>query len=147
MKVKEMSQLRLRPNVTFTEENGYDYGGLSRYHEIYLTLAKLLYTLVLLGNGSTYCPKRCSILTMACLSMQLGEGTNTPLFPGDQRVGISCSDDYTLQISPNSGLYNPGHLEYFRFFGRVCGLAIYNSMIIDGQFKGGPLTSCTSSCF
>ena len=55
------------------------------------------------------------------------------MFPGDQRVGVSCSDDYTLQISPNSGLCNPGHLEYFRFYGRVCGLAIYNNMIIDGQ--------------
>ena len=25
------------------------------------------------GNGSTCCQKRCSILTMVCLSMQLGE--------------------------------------------------------------------------
>ncbi|KAL5481304.1 hypothetical protein EMCRGX_G021437 [Ephydatia muelleri] len=34
---------------------------------------------------------------------------------------------------PNSGLYNPGHLDYFKFIGRVCGLAIYHNMIIDGE--------------
>ena len=56
-----------------------------------------------------------------------------PAFLAYQSVGISCSDDYTLQISPNSGLCNPGHLEYFKFYGRVCGMAIYNNMIIDGQ--------------
>ncbi|KAL5481303.1 hypothetical protein EMCRGX_G021436 [Ephydatia muelleri] len=46
----------------------------------------------------------------------------------------AASDDYTLQISPNSGLCNPGHLEYFKFYGRVCGMAIYNNMIIDAFF-------------
>ena len=81
MKVRDTNKLRLRPNVTFTGENGYDYGGLSRYRESYVSLAKTLYKPVLLGNGSTCCPKRCSILTMVCLSMQLGEGTNIPSVP------------------------------------------------------------------
>ena len=56
-----------------------------------------------------------------------------PAFLAYQSLVPTCSNDYTLQISPNSGLYNPGHLDYFKFIGRVCGLAIYHNMIIDGQ--------------
>ena len=39
MKVKDPNQLRLRPNVTFNGERGYDYGGLSRYNENDVSLA------------------------------------------------------------------------------------------------------------
>ncbi|KAL5481313.1 hypothetical protein EMCRGX_G021449 [Ephydatia muelleri] len=39
-----------------------------------------------------------------------------------------------IHINPNSGLYNPGHLDYFKFIGRVFGLAVYNNMIIDAFF-------------
>ena len=48
-------------------------------------------------------------------------------------LSLLCSDNYTLQISPNSALYNQEHLQYFKFIGRVCGLAVYNTMVIDGQ--------------
>ena len=44
-----------------------------------------------------------------------------------------CSDDYTLQISPESGRYNQNHLEYFRFIGRICGMAVYHNRLIDGE--------------
>ncbi|XP_064390613.1 uncharacterized protein LOC135338422 isoform X2 [Halichondria panicea] len=46
----------------------------------------------------------------------------------------SASDDYTLQISPNSGAYNERHLEYFRFVGRICGMAVYHNRLIDAFF-------------
>ena len=42
------------------------------------------------------------------------------------------SDDYTLQINPESGTYNENHLDYFHFTGRVCGMAIYHKKLIDG---------------
>ena len=43
------------------------------------------------------------------------------------------SDDYTLQISPESGTYNENHLDYFRFIGRICGMAVYHNRLIDGE--------------
>jgi E3 ubiquitin-protein ligase NEDD4 len=46
----------------------------------------------------------------------------------------SASDDYTLQINPNSGIYNENHLDYFKFIGRVCGMAIYHKHLIDAFF-------------
>lgn len=44
------------------------------------------------------------------------------------------SDNYTLQINPNSGLVNENHLEYFYFIGRVVGMAAYHNRLIDGFF-------------
>ena len=46
---------------------------------------------------------------------------------------MPCSDDYTLQISPESGTYNENHLDYFRFIGRICGMAVYHNRLIDGE--------------
>ena len=46
---------------------------------------------------------------------------------------LPCSDDYTLQISPESGTYNENHLDYFRFIGRICGMAVYHNRLIDGE--------------
>jgi E3 ubiquitin-protein ligase NEDD4 len=46
---------------------------------------------------------------------------------------LFCSDDYTLQISPESGTYNENHLDYFRFIGRICGMAVYHNRLIDGE--------------
>ncbi|KAG7269835.1 hypothetical protein CRUP_032358, partial [Coryphaenoides rupestris] len=43
----------------------------------------------------------------------------------------SATDNYTLQINPNSGLCNEDHLSYFKFIGRVAGMAdseYYNSL-------------------
>ena len=44
------------------------------------------------------------------------------------------SDNYTLQINPNSGLVNEHHLDYYYFIGRVVGMAVYHNRLIDGFF-------------
>lgn len=46
----------------------------------------------------------------------------------------SAIDNYTLQINPNSGLCNPEHEQFFHFFGRVCGMAVYHGKLVDGFF-------------
>lgn len=51
----------------------------------------------------------------------------------------SNSDNYTLQINPDSGYFNEHHLEYFRFVGRVCGMAVYHQKLVDGKL-------CASIC-
>jgi len=43
-------------------------------------------------------------------------------------------DIYALQISPNSCI-NPEHLAYFKFIGRIVGLAIYHGHYIDCSFS------------
>jgi E3 ubiquitin-protein ligase NEDD4 len=45
----------------------------------------------------------------------------------------SAHDNYTLQINPHSGV-NPEHLNYFKFIGRVVGLAIFNRRFLDAFF-------------
>ncbi|CEJ01228.1 Putative E3 ubiquitin-protein ligase [Rhizopus microsporus] len=45
----------------------------------------------------------------------------------------SAHDNYTLQINPHSGI-NPEHLNYFRFIGRVVGLAIFHRRFLDAFF-------------
>ncbi|KAJ3331108.1 hypothetical protein HDU76_004062 [Blyttiomyces sp. JEL0837] len=45
----------------------------------------------------------------------------------------SAHDNYTLQINPKSDV-NPEHLNYFRFIGRVVGLAIYHNRYLDAFF-------------
>lgn len=47
----------------------------------------------------------------------------------------SAHDNYTLQINPHSGV-NPEHLNYFKFIGRVVGLAIFHRRFLDGFFIG-----------
>ncbi|CAH8554166.1 unnamed protein product [Schistosoma turkestanicum] len=46
----------------------------------------------------------------------------------------SAADNYTLQINPLSGMANEEHLKYFKFIGRVIGMAIYHGKLIDGFF-------------
>lgn len=47
----------------------------------------------------------------------------------------SAHDNYTLQINPHSGI-NPEHLNYFKFIGRVVGLAIFHRRFLDSFFIG-----------
>jgi len=42
-------------------------------------------------------------------------------------------DNYTLQINPLSGLCNEEHLNYFKFIGRVAGMAVYHGKLLDGE--------------
>ncbi|KAJ3375850.1 hypothetical protein GGF31_003055 [Allomyces arbusculus] len=45
------------------------------------------------------------------------------------------SDKRTLKINPKSAI-NPEHLTYFRFIGRVVGLAIFHGFFLDALFVG-----------
>ncbi|RMJ21612.1 E3 ubiquitin-protein ligase [Aspergillus sp. HF37] len=47
----------------------------------------------------------------------------------------SAYDNYTLQPNPHSGV-NPEHLNYFKFIGRVVGLAIFHRRFLDSFFIG-----------
>ncbi|TNN10325.1 E3 ubiquitin-protein ligase NEDD4-like isoform 1 [Schistosoma japonicum] len=46
----------------------------------------------------------------------------------------SAADNYTLQINPLSGMANEEHLKYFKFIGRVVGMAVYHGKLVDGFF-------------
>ena len=45
----------------------------------------------------------------------------------------AAHDNYTLQINPASGV-NPEHLNYFKFIGRVVGLAVFHRRFLDAYF-------------
>lgn len=45
----------------------------------------------------------------------------------------SAHDNYTLQINPSSGI-NKEHLIYFKFIGRVIGIAIFHKKFLDSFF-------------
>ncbi|KAJ3075434.1 hypothetical protein HDU98_008172 [Podochytrium sp. JEL0797] len=45
----------------------------------------------------------------------------------------AAHDNYTLQINPNSSV-NPEHLNYFKFIGRVVGLAVFHQRFLDAFF-------------
>ena len=47
---------------------------------------------------------------------------------------IYYRDNYTLQINPASGVCNEEHLNYFKFIGRVAGMAVYHGKLLDGNF-------------
>lgn len=42
-------------------------------------------------------------------------------------------DNYTLQINPCSGVCNEEHLNYFKFIGRIAGMAVYHGKLLDGK--------------
>lgn len=46
----------------------------------------------------------------------------------------SAVDNYTLQINPNSSLCNPDHISYFKFIGRVAGMAVFHGKLLDAFF-------------
>ncbi|XP_077556906.1 E3 ubiquitin-protein ligase Nedd4 isoform X3 [Haemaphysalis longicornis] len=46
----------------------------------------------------------------------------------------SAADNYTLQINPCSGMCNEDHLSYFKFIGRVAGMAVYHGKLLDAFF-------------
>ena len=48
---------------------------------------------------------------------------------------VSFRDDYTLQIRAESGLANEDHLSYFKFIGRICGMAVYHGKLVDGKYS------------
>jgi len=46
----------------------------------------------------------------------------------------SATDNYTLQINPNSGMCNEEHLPFFKFIGRIAGMAVYHGKLLDAFF-------------
>lgn len=46
----------------------------------------------------------------------------------------SATDNYTLQINPYSGMCNEDHISYFKFIGRIAGMAVYHGKLLDGFF-------------
>jgi len=46
----------------------------------------------------------------------------------------SATDNYTLQINPHSGMCNEEHISYFKFIGRIAGMAVYHGKLLDGFF-------------
>jgi len=46
----------------------------------------------------------------------------------------SHDNSYELEINPNSGTFDSNHLRYFRFIGRVIGLAIFNKQYLSVTF-------------
>jgi E3 ubiquitin-protein ligase NEDD4 len=46
----------------------------------------------------------------------------------------SAMDNYTLQINPFSGFCNEEHLSYFKFIGRVAGMAVFHGKLLDAFF-------------
>ncbi|XP_053972085.1 E3 ubiquitin-protein ligase Nedd-4 isoform X2 [Hylaeus volcanicus] len=46
----------------------------------------------------------------------------------------SATDNYTLQINPFSGVCNEEHLNYFKFIGRIAGMAVYHGKLLDAFF-------------
>jgi len=55
----------------------------------------------------------------------------------------SAHDNYTLQINSQSAI-NPDHLTYFRFIGRVVGMAIFHQKFLDSScLLFGGFSSCS----
>ncbi|XP_076069408.1 E3 ubiquitin-protein ligase Nedd4 isoform X1 [Oratosquilla oratoria] len=46
----------------------------------------------------------------------------------------SATDNYTLQINPYSGMCNEEHLRYFKFIGRIAGMAVFHGKLLDAFF-------------
>lgn len=93
--------------IKFDGEDGLDYGGLSRYILWFWTLLMIREFFFLLSH-EMFNPFYC-------------------LFE------YSAHDNYTLQINPHSGI-NPEHLNYFKFIGRVVGLAVFHRRFLDAFF-------------
>lgn len=94
----------------------------------------LTHLLVNIKTTGTKCPfktttykKQCALwsVSLCCLSS-----------------AFSCRDNYTLQINPNSGLCNEDHLSYFKFIGRVAGMAVYHGKLLDGEYLLTSLPAC-----
>lgn len=110
------SDLKKRLMIKFDGEDGLDYGGLSRY---------VFFFYFILGNGlvANMCSEFFFLLSHEMFN------------PFYCLFEYSAHDNYTLQINPHSGV-NPEHLNYFKFIGRVVGLAIFHRRFLDSFFIG-----------
>jgi len=104
--------LKRRLMISFEGEDGLDYGGVSRYEFNFWFRSST--------DLSTY-REWFFLLSHEIFNPSYG------LFE------YSAHDNYTLQINPNSSI-NPDHLSYFKFIGRVLGLAIFHRRFLDAYF-------------
>ncbi|KAG9341151.1 hypothetical protein JZ751_019590, partial [Albula glossodonta] len=105
LSVKRADFLKARLWIEFEGEKGLDYGGVAR--EWFFLISKEMFNPYygLFEYSATY------VLDVFCYR-----------------------DNYTLQINPNSGLCNEDHLSYFKFIGRVAGMAVYHGKLLDAFF-------------
>jgi len=103
--------LKKRLMVSFDNEDGLDYGGVSRY-----VASTIVDVLVLI-----YLREWFFLLSHEIFNPSYG------LFE------YSTHDNYTLQINHASAI-NPDHLSYFKFIGRAVGLAIFHRRFLDAYF-------------
>lgn len=68
-----------------------------------------------------------------CVCFHVQERLSVPRSLKLKQPCVSFRDNYTLQINPNSGLCNEDHLSYFKFIGRVAGMAVYHGKLLDGE--------------
>ena len=108
------NDLKKRLMIKFEGEDGLDYGGLSRY---------VLLTICVLNSIDTIDREFFFLLSHEMFN------------PFYCLFEYSAHDNYTLQINPHSGI-NPEHLNYFKFIGRVVGLAIFHRRFLDAFFIG-----------
>ena len=111
------SDLKKRLMIKFDGEDGLDYGGLSRY--VFFFFFFILDTRLVANMCSEF---------FFLLSHEMFN-------PFYCLFEYSAHDNYTLQINPHSGV-NPEHLNYFKFIGRVVGLAIFHRRFLDSFFIG-----------
>jgi hypothetical protein len=55
--------------------------------------------------------------------------------PNYSLLQYSHDDSYELEINPNSGIAEPNHLDYFKFIGRILGLAIFHKQNLSLTFS------------
>lgn len=93
-------------------------------------------------SGSFCCQKKCLIhimvssnilLCKCCLSRSWKTCSLKKLFNLIFVFLLYLRDNYTLQINPLSGLCNEEHLSYFKFIGRIAGMAVYHGKLLDGM--------------
>jgi E3 ubiquitin-protein ligase NEDD4 len=108
------TDLKKRLMIKFDGEDGLDYGGLSRW--VFLRRCQLMFYWLWISE----------------FFFLLSHEMFNPFYC---LFEYSAHDNYTLQINPHSGI-NPEHLNYFKFIGRVVGLAIFHRRFLDSFFIG-----------
>lgn len=112
--VSRIELLKTKLWVEFEGEVGLDYGGLAR-EWFYLLSKEMFNPYYGLFEYSAMC-------VFDCLTVSV--------------LGYFCfvfRDNYTLQINPFSGMCNEEHLSYFKFIGRIAGMAVYHGKLLDGE--------------
>ena len=98
-----LTPLQSKLNIKFLNEDALDYGGVARFVLIQI----MYYSTLLIPLHSEW-------------FYQLSREMLNPYYGLFENLN---SDQYLLAINRNSSI-NPDHLSYFRFIGRIIGLAV-----------------------